>query len=318
MSGGDIPLPVAGAVPVEGLTEAQAAARIQTALLPYLRLPTVDVQIVQQSQSIFFTGSMIGVQPYQPGETLGTAIGAFGQKTADAQGNSLINAGAIDLRNVRIQRDGKALPAVNLETLARTGDSGPRLEPGDLVLLAAKPVRVDIRGDLKNPGAVYLYPDDTLAQAVAEAGGYSSTTSLNAIVLHRNGVDQTVSSAGSVFTAPAHDGDVLTLQPAPHVSVLGMVQKPGDTTLQNSSTLLSAVYAAGGPSDHADLAHIKVVHGDQTQTYSVSRLLRGDLTQNAPVHDGDIVFIPQGHRIDPGAVFGTIAGMASLKFLLGL
>lgn len=317
-SEGDVRVPVSGNVSVDGLSEAGAAARVQASLAAYLFHPSVDVRVVSQGQSIFFTGPLVGVAPFSPGETLGAAIGAFRQ-TLSAQSNTTPGTAAglssIDLRRVRVSRAKKVSPPVDLEALARSGGSGPRLEPGDVVLLSAKPVRVDIRGNLATPAIVYVYPGDTLAQAVAEAGPIPATTSLSAIGLHRDGVDSIVSSAGGAFTAPAHDGDVVTLQPAPRVSVLGMVEKAGDTTLQTRPTLLNALYEAGGPNRFADLAHVKVTHEGETLTYDISKLTHGDLSQNIPVHDGDVVFVPEGHKIDLGGFSNALNALTSLRIV---
>jgi polysaccharide export outer membrane protein len=319
-SDGDIRVPVAGSVPVEGLSEQDAAARVQAALSSFLFHPSVDVHVLSQAQSIFFTGSLVGVQPYSPGETLGSAIGQFRQALSIQTNSAAVTApslNSIDLRRVRIERAMKTSPPIDLEAVQRSGDSGPRLEPGDVVLLSSKPVRVDVRGNLNTPATVYVYPGDTLAQAVAEVGPYSPNTSLTSIRLRRDGVDSSVTSAGGVFTAPARDGDIVTLLPAPHVSVLGMVEKSGDATLQTRPTLLNALYEAGGPNRFADLGRVQVTHDGQTRIVDISKLTHGDLSQNAPVYDGDVIFVPEGHKIDFGAFANTITSLASLRVIGG-
>jgi polysaccharide export outer membrane protein len=320
-SAGDVHMPIAGDVPVEGLSQAMATERVQKALSPFLLNPSVDIGVLSQGQSIFFTGSLVGVVPYQPGETLGSAIGAF-RGIADAAQNGGSGASPrfnnIDLRSVGVERDTKPFASVDLEALERSGRSGPRLEPGDVVLLKAKPVRVDVRGNLASPAIVYVYRGDSLAQAVAQTGPLSPATSLTSIVLHRNGVDSIVSSAGSAFRAAAQDGDVVTLQPAPRVSVLGMVEKAGDTTLQTSPTLLNALYEAGGPNRYADLSHIQVSHQGVTRVYNISNLTHGDLSQNTDIHDGDVVFVPEGHKIDFSSFVNTLNALGAIKYLGGI
>jgi polysaccharide export outer membrane protein len=314
-SAGDVRIPLAGELSVEGLSQATATARVQKALSAFLFHPSVDMRVLTQGQSIFFTGSMIGVAAYQPGETLGAAIGAFRQTGTNGGSSSFNN---IDLRSVRVERDKRTLAAIDLEALERSGGSGPRLEPGDVVLLEAKPVRVDVRGNLANPAIVYVYRGDTLAQAVAQTGSFSSANSLTSIGLQRGGVDSIVSSAGGAFTSAAHDGDIVTLQPAPHVSVLGMVEKAGDTTLQTRPTLLNALYEAGGPSRWADLAHIQVSHAGSTRVYDVAKLTHGDLSQDAEIHDGDVIFVPEGRKIDLSSLTNALGALTSLKFLGGI
>jgi polysaccharide export outer membrane protein len=313
---GGVPVSLAGQVSVEGLTEAQAGHRIESALTRYLKHPAVHVRILQQGQSIFFTGSMIGVQPYQPGETLAAAIGAFTAHPAAAPGMPAMRTDVIDMRRVRVQRGTTVTDPIDMEALARAGDSGPRLQPGDTILLAAKPIRVDVRGDVKAPATVYLYPGESLGQAVNVAGGFQATTSLAKIGLSRGGADSMVSAAGTEFTDPAHDGDVVTLRPAPHVSVVGAVEKPGDTTLQVGSTLLSALYSAGGPNKYADLKNIKVMHDGVPTPLNFGKLTRGDLSQDVPIHDGDVIFVPENRRIDANTIFQALGALVNLRFMV--
>jgi polysaccharide export outer membrane protein len=320
-SSGGVRVPIAGDVPVEGLSQAQAAECVRKALSPFFLHPSIDIRVLSQGQSIFFTGSLVAVAPYEPGETLGAAIGAFRQLSgAQPNGTNLSPASFnnVDLRMVRIERDKQTLAPVDMEALGRSGDAGPRLEPGDVVLLKAKPVRIDVRGNLGNPSTVYVYRGDTLAQAVTQTGSLSATTSLTSIVLHRNGVDSIVSSAGGAFTSAAHDGDIVTLQPAPRVSVLGMVEKAGDQTLQTQPTLLNALYEAGGPNRYADLAHIQVSHEGVTRVYNVAKLTHGDLSNNAQIHDGDVIFVPEGHKIDLTSFTTALGALTSMKFLSGI
>jgi polysaccharide export outer membrane protein len=320
-SSGEVRVPIAGEVAVEGLSQEMASARVQKALGPFLFHPSIDLRVLSQGQSIFFTGSLVGVQPFSPGETLGAAIGQFRQALSIQQAAASVTGAtlnSIDLRRVRIERSKHALPEVDLEAVERSGDAGPRLEPGDTVLLSSKPIRVDVRGNLNIPTAVYVYPGDTLAQAVAEVGPYSANTSLTSIGLRRDGVDSVVTSAGGAFTAPAHDGDVVTLEPAPHVSVLGMVEKPGDATLQARPTLLNALYEAGGPNRFADLGRVQITHDGQSRILDISRLTHGDMSQNTTVHDGDVIFVPEGHKIDFSAFSNALGALSSLKYLGGI
>ena len=308
---GSIALPVAGDVVIEGLDANAAAARITKALAPYLRYPAVNVRILQQGSSVFFSGSQIGSQPYQPGETLGAALGAFmSQKPADAA-----VTGSTDLRNVRLERDGNVIGTYDLESLTRSGDAGPRLQPNDTVLVANKPVRVTIRGDIKNPGPVYLYPGDTLSQALSQGGGFPPTASLANITLARGGAERIVSSASETFKAPAQDGDILTLAPAPRVNVVGMVTTPGQIVLTSDATLLSALYLAGGPTKYANLKSVTINRVSESKTYNISGLTHGDLSGNVPLQDGDVVFVPEGRKMESGAFFSALGALGTLRYI---
>jgi polysaccharide export outer membrane protein len=314
-SDGDLSLPVVGEIHVEGLGSAAAAERIRVALARVMRSPSVVVRVTGQGQSLFFTGAVVGTLPFTPGESLVSAIGDFLAKSGPSPAAAGAGPGPssmIDLRSVGVKRGQNDLGTFDIETLGRSGHPGPTLEPGDLVTLVDKPVRVDVRGDVKSPGPVYLYRGETLAQAVDQAGAFSATTSLSQIVLHRDGTDRTVSSAGAEFTGPAMDGDVLTLRPAPHVDVYGMVTTPGEIVLKNDRSLLSALYAAGGPTHYADLRHVEVVSNGAVRYVDVAALTHGDLHVNASLADGDVVFVPEGHKIDLLPVLETFGAIRSL------
>jgi polysaccharide export outer membrane protein len=315
-SAGQIRLPIGGSLDLSGLSEKQASSRVAAALGSYLYHPDVDVRIASQGQFIFFTGSLVGVGTYQPGETLGSAIGAFRQTLGTQAGpgtGTVTSLNNIDLRRVRVLHDRAVSPEYDVEALSRSGFSGPALAPGDSVLLQAKPIRVDVRGSIGNPATVYVYDGDTLAQAVAEVGPIPATTSLTSIALKREGTDSIVSSAGGAFSEPAHDGDIVTLQPAPRVSVLGMVDKSGDQTLQTRPTLLGALYEAGGPNRYADLKHVQLTHNGATTTFDISRLTHGDVSENTAVSDGDVIFVPEGRKIDFTPFTNALGALASLR-----
>jgi len=316
-SDGSVGLPLAGNVQLGGLTEHQAANRIEAALLPYLRHPAVNVRISEQASMLFFTGAYNGVAPFSPGESLGSAVGNLTQRPVDTNNANVFNATSVDTRNVRILRNGFVMPQIfNLETLSRNGQSGPMLEPGDTIELSTKPIKVDVRGSLRTPGPVYVYSGDTLAQAVAQAGGYGEITSLSRIMLNRDGKTSFISSGSSIMSSPAQDGDVLILQPALHVDVLGIVQHPGDLVLQSGNTLYAALYQAGGPAAHADMAHVKVVHDGVPTNHDLSHLIHGDVSGNMELSDGDTVVVPKGGGIDGNTAAGAAGFFSSLKYLL--
>ena len=315
-SDGSAALPVAGNIELAGLTEQAAGRRVAAALKPYLKYPSVDVRITQQAQAIFFTGAYNGISVFTPGETLGSAVGNLTQRQVDANNANIFNATSVDMRNVRIERNGNVIPHIfNLEELSRSGLSGVALEPGDTIQLSTKPVQVQVRGTTKTPGPVYVYSGDSLGQAVAQAGGYDATTSYARILLLRDGATQTISSGSAVMSAPAQDGDIVILQPALHVDVLGSVQRPGDLLLHSGNTLYAAIYEAGGPATHADLTHVKVVHEGVAKDYNLSQVIHGDTSVNVALADGDTVVVPKGRGIDGTSVGGTAAFFSSVRYL---
>jgi protein involved in polysaccharide export with SLBB domain len=111
---------------------------------------------------------------------------------------------------------------------------------------------------------------------------------------------------------PAQNGDILTIPTAPRVSVAGTVNKPGSVALTTNFTLLGAIYEAGGPAKHGDLAHVRVMHGGVPATYNVADLATGDFTQNPVLSDGDLIFVPEGRTSDFTQVFQLLVPLVYL------
>jgi protein involved in polysaccharide export with SLBB domain len=118
------------------------------------------------------------------------------------------------------------------------------------------------------------------------------------------------------MTAPARDGDTLTIQPAPHVNVFGMVTTSGEYALRANPSLLTALYEAGGPNKWADVKHIRVIHLGVTSEHDISGLTHGDTSANLPLADGDVVFVPEGHRIDALPFLEALSGLTNLDYLI--
>jgi protein involved in polysaccharide export with SLBB domain len=318
-SDGSISIPVVGTVNVAGKSTRQIGNYIESRLATYVRDPNVTVRLIQQSQIIFLTGSTTGTLPYLPGETLSSALGQLREQfekdfmqvltTGDEHGNALSRS-AIDLRKISLERDGHAYPSIDGEDLLRSGNAGPALSPGDTLMFASKPIRVNVRGQVGAPGPIYLYGDDTLEQALLEAGGPLPTASTADATLTRDGKDSPLSLGGAALRGTPQNGDTIVVRAAPRVTVLGQVPTPGEFVLKNKSTLLSALYIAGGPNKWANVRDIEVVHDGVRQSYDLTSLQHGDLSANAPLVDGDVVYVPEGHKLDATLFFQGLVGAA--------
>ena len=82
--------------------------------------------------------------------------------------------------------------------------------------------------------------------------------------------------------------------------VYGQVARPGTYELRGETDVLKILLDAGGPThlagDTVTLLHVtRTAKGEEVQsrTLSIERLLgRGDLSQNAPIASGDVIFVP--------------------------
>lgn len=84
------------------------------------------------------------------------------------------------------------------------------------------------------------------------------------------------------------------------VYVTGDVAQPGAYRVSNMGTMLTALYAAGGPTDNGSMRRVELVRGGQTiDTLDVyDYLLAGGTGKDLRLQSGDIVFVPvRGGRV---------------------
>ncbi len=322
---GTIRVPLSGVVAVSGLDEAAAAKKLATALRPYVVYPAVNVETINQGKTLFVTGGPVGMLKYEPGESLSAGIaevldsGPQSTQSLNAEGQSVTTSDAanaalrarIDLKRVSIDRDGKLMGTYDTVALSAHGEPGPLLEPGDTIAFSFKPVEVHVLGDVARPGATYLSDDQSIQEAISQAGGLLPTSATNHILLTRDNVTQSLALGDPAFSSPAQTGDIVTVPQAPRVNVVGTVTTPGLVTLKTDSTLLSAVYTAGGPTKYSNLKDVQVVRGSDKTTYDITKLTHGDMSQNPVLKDGDTVVVPEGHYIDFTPFFAILGGIAA-------
>ena len=300
-SRGRISMALAGDVIATGASEKELAVRIQDRLQQYMRYPAVDVVLLSQSTDIFVSGGPGGTLQYRPGDTLGTALNDL-----QVQCKCSLKDTSGDLDHVKIVRDGIALGPYDAQTMTESGETGPALEPGDRIAFENKPVQVMVRGAVQSPGTAYLAADQPLSAALTQVGGMTQNASYAQIILNRGGTLTQISEGSPEFSMPARPGDILTVPSQEHVQVIGAVNSQGEVTLKQDFTLLSALYYAGGPNRWADLRKVMVRHRGETHVYDVPQIEHGDLSQNPAIEDGDVVFVPEGHKIDWRSFFQTL------------
>lgn len=318
---GNVSLPVAGSVVALNLGSDALADVIRNRLALYVRDVAVQVKLDTQTTSIFVSGGPNGVIPYMPGMTLASAVAFLnrvaavpipdtpnGQQAAVhdvTNGLDLVN-GPIDFHHVSILRNGAKLEPVDVVRLRETGQTGPALQPNDTIQLVDKPVAVRVTGDVERPGIAYLETEETLSQALTQVGGVAASSRVAQLKLVRNGETQYISLGSPAFSQAAQNGDQLFVPRATHVDVLGNVEKPGDTMLRGSNTLVSAIYYAGGPAKFANLRAVQVIRNGQKKQYDLGKVQKGAGGDNPELADGDVVFVPQGSTFQWSDVWGAL------------
>jgi protein involved in polysaccharide export with SLBB domain len=78
------------------------------------------------------------------------------------------------------------------------------------------------------------------------------------------------------------------------VFVVGQARRPGTYTLSSLSTLVTALFATGGPSVQGSLRDIQLRRGGQTVTHFdlYDLLIFGDMSKDAALLPGDVIYIP--------------------------
>lgn len=123
------------------------------------------------------------------------------------------------------------------------------------------------------------------------------------------------------------------------VHLLGAVRRPGEYPLKGPVRVLDVLGKGGGVAEHAskflliirdatssanfadaDLpgshAAARTLRGSVTPIrVDIARLMGGDLGQNLPVHNGDLLFVPRAHEI---YLLGEVSRPGSLPFSEGL
>jgi polysaccharide export outer membrane protein len=161
---GALHLPLAGVVPVAGLTLSQIERKLTGLLKKYLQDPYVVVEIVDyKSQPLYLLGQFKLSGTYYLDRPLtlvqGLALGNGFDPTAD-------------LRGARLTRDGKIVP-VDLYDLLLHGDARQNvwLKGGDTLYIPDnRNQQVFVFGAVNKPGAVPIPPGGmNLSQAIASA-----------------------------------------------------------------------------------------------------------------------------------------------------
>jgi protein involved in polysaccharide export with SLBB domain len=215
--------------------------------------------------------------------------------------------------------------------------SAPKLQPLDTVRVFSRydfepAPEVWVGGEVRVPGKYRTSGQAHLKDAVFLAGGVTQDASLDSAQLFRTQRDGTMKIL-SVNLSEALVGnpvDNLLLEPRdrlivhrnsakvdpPTVYVKGEVAKPGRYPLTTNMHVEDLVRVAGGlkksaDPEIADLTSYAESHGPQpiakNMDIQLSAAMRGDVTADLPLHDGDVLTIRQ----NPG--WNDIGSMVALK-----
>lgn len=187
-----------------------------------------------------------------------------------------------------------------------------------------------VLGEVQKPGAVIFKDGDTIYDAIAQAGSYTSNAMLEKATLTHKGSDTPIPIdlrkmfAGDLSQNYAlQNGDTIYIPPEDYqnkIYVLGHVLKPGLYPLKDRTTVLSAISLAGGPSERARLTGTVVVRGDPAKPERVACDLtklfdKGDLSQDVTLKAGDVVIVPETKKPNWGVIGSILGSIVNISYL---
>ena len=185
-------------------------------------------------------------------------------------------------------------------------DAGYRLGPGDeLVLILSGEVSAAHTLPVTREGFVVI-PD------VGQLGVANLTMAQLEDLLYAR-LGRVYSGVRRGADAPVRFSISVSRLRSLQVFVTGDVVAPGAQRISSAATALTALYAAGGPSDQGSLRRVQVRRGgalvSELDVYDY--LLRGDASKDVRLQQGDILFVPvHGPRV---RVDGAVARQATYE-----
>lgn len=319
-SDGLLQVPVAGAVAVGGKTAQEASAAIAQALRGRLLSPEVTLSVKQlRTNRIFVLGGVTkpGIYDLKPGWRVTEALAAAGGLLTRPE-----------LLSASVFRLSKETLTLDLPGLLGDGSQASNvvLQPGDVLSLTERTLRVSVAGQVLKPGACDVPIGSGAVQAVAMAGGAAPKAALSKVtVQHADGTVVPVDLFRAMTLGrPEADvklaaGDlVLVPEAKAKVAVLGAVRNPGYYDLEEGVTprVADAVALAGGAVKGARLTEVGLMRTEGGQSVrrivNLERVLRaGKTAEDVPVQSGDLIFVPD-KKIDWDFALRAITSLSLL------
>lgn len=252
---GRITLPRVGTVQVAGVRHADLPSVIERRVARVFRDFQLSATVGQiRGVRIFVTGFVVKPGAYTV-SNLSTVV------TALMRAGGPSSAGSF--RTVELRRGSAKLASFDLYDLLLKGDrSGDMiLQGGDVVHVGPVGVQVGVIGSVNKPAVIELKPNETIADALNMAGGFSSVADRTRLLVERL-KDRSAERAAELKLPAAAlsgltHGDVVrvlsiatsalsTQFQNKRIRVEGEVNSPGEYLLPATSTLQDALAAAGG------------------------------------------------------------------------
>ena len=203
------------------------------------------------------------------------------------------------LRRIEVRRAGKVVATLDVYDYLLRGDASNdvRLQQGDIVFVPVHGARVRIDGAVTREATYELKQGETLADAVAAAGGLSATAGARRVLLDRIltpgarvsqggdrvAMDVPLGAGGSIPAFAMADGDVVRVPAIAErvrnrIAVNGNVWSPGTQGFTAGLTLEAALRRAGGVKPDAYLGRVLIARLRADSTREQLRAMLRDTT----------------------------------------
>lgn len=253
--GGRISVPRVGAIQVAGVRNADLPAVVERRVAQVFKNFQLSVSLGKlRGIRVFVTGFVTKPGTYTV-SALSTVIGALMRAGGPSSAGSF--------RQVDLKRGGALVARFDLYDLLLKGDrSADRIiQAGDVVHVGAVGPQVALIGSVNQAGIFEVRPQETVAELLTMAGGFSSVADSSRLSVER--LDDRSDLRIRELTLPADsaaalsNGDVLrafsavdATQPIARqnkrVVVEGEVLRPGEYLLPPASSIADAIHIAGG------------------------------------------------------------------------
>lgn len=291
---GNLTVPSVGPVQVAGVRRSEAEARVRRALRQIYSTISPDGRggstfVELGVDRVRAVRVVVQGEVRRPGTfTLGgfsTAITAL-----YAAGGPTYNG---SLRSVRIVRDGETFAELDVYPYLLSGEMAGDvpLQDGDVVFVMRSGPRVAIEGEVRHPAVYELKPGETLASALAFAGGLSPRADANRIWIDRTlpqdqrsanrQYDRLIVEASAIGQLPAEpvfDRDVIRVEPlrdwlTQYVVVDGpAVRQPGPYAWRAGMRASELIARAGGVREDALRARVHLIRTQPDSTLTLLAL----------------------------------------------
>ncbi|MGQ0549371.1 MAG: polysaccharide biosynthesis/export family protein [Armatimonadota bacterium] len=190
---------------------------------------------------------------------------------------------------------------------------------------------VQVVGQVSRPGSIEIQRGWTVLEVMGAAGGVTARAAMRRTTLTRRATGQIVAvnleallmRGDREHNLPVESGDVImvpTLQN--RVLLMGAVNRPGAYDIEEGARIFEVISAAGGPAERSAINNIGIIRvgpdgKTAVTTVDMTSFVRGDLKQNVPLRNEDVVYIPPDRSVRWADILSFLGPLSLIRALLG-